>query len=81
MEQWQLAALQCRIIGAGKERRRHGKGECLGGLEIGDELKICRLFDRYIAGIHPTQNLIHIVPRAPEQIGIAWSTTGGGIGV
>ena len=43
--------------------------ERLGGLEVDDQIEFGRLLDRKVGGFRPTQNLVDVVPGAPEQIG------------
>ena len=46
----------------------NNKPECLGGLEIDDEIEFGRLLDRDVGGLRPAQNLIDQLGGAPKQI-------------
>jgi hypothetical protein len=47
---------------------RNSKPERLGGLEIDDDIELCRLLDRDVGGLRPAQNLIDQLGGAPKQI-------------
>src|SRR5215470_13776081 len=62
------AALFDDLIRPLQERRRDGEAEGLGGLEIDDELEFCRLLDREVCRLCPTQDLRHIGSGASIEI-------------
>jgi len=50
------------LVGAGKQRRRHGDPEVFGGLQVDKELEPRRLLDREISGLGTLQNFINVNP-------------------
>ena len=54
-----MAWLFDHLVGTKQERLGDRQPERLGGREIDDEIKFCRLLDRDIAGFRPAQNLVH----------------------
>src|SRR5439155_27187693 len=49
-------------------RLRNRQPDLLGGLEVDDQLELCRLLHRQIGGLSAFQNLVHIRSRAPVQV-------------
>ena len=45
------------LVGAGKQRLRHGQAECFCGLEVDHQLEFCRLLDRQFGGLGTLQDL------------------------
>src|ERR1019366_9359214 len=56
------------LVSADEQRWRHGQAEYLGGSEIYDELKLCRLFDRQISRICTLENAIDKISCTPVQV-------------
>src|SRR6516164_2501853 len=57
------------LVGAGKQRLRHGESERLRGLEIDYKLVLRGRLHREIARLLALENAIDIVGRAPELVG------------
>ncbi len=56
------------LVGDREHPVRDGEAERLGRRQIDDEIESGRLLDWDVARLHPTQNLVDIVGRAPEQV-------------
>ncbi len=54
------------VVSHGEQRLRNAETEQLGGLEVYGQLKLGGLFDRDVAGLRPTQNLVDHFTGAPE---------------
>ena len=54
------------LIGSGKQRRRDVEPERLGRNQVDDEIEFGRLFDRDVAWLRPTQNLVDIAGGTTE---------------
>jgi hypothetical protein len=61
------------LVGAGEKRVRHIEAQRFGGREINDKFELCRLLNRYIAGLRSAQNHVDIICRASEPFRVAWS--------
>jgi hypothetical protein len=48
------------LVSAGKDCRRNGEAKGLRGLEVDEEFKFGRPFDRQIGGPFPLENLVNI---------------------
>src|SRR5262249_3065532 len=52
-------------------------GDCqsqrLGGGEVNNEIKHCRLLDRDVGGLRPSQNVVDQLGGTPEQVRDVWS--------
>src|SRR5664279_2560368 len=63
-----IASLFNHLVGAGKQRRRHGEAESLGRLEVDDELILSWLLYWKIARFLAAQNAIDIGRSLPHQV-------------
>src|SRR5262245_12296956 len=61
------------LVGAHEERLRNGEANRLGGGQVDDEFKFCRLLDRDIGGLRSTEDLVDQLGSAAEQIGYVGS--------
>src|SRR5262245_65501560 len=61
------------LVGAGEQCGRDGEAERLSGEQIADEIEFGRLLDWDVGRLGPTQNLVDITSRAPEQVREVWS--------
>src|SRR5262249_15478786 len=52
----QQRSLFDQLVGAVEQRRRHLKPKCRRGLEVDDQLELCRLLDRQIRSLLPLEN-------------------------
>jgi hypothetical protein len=48
------------LIGGHKQSLRHSESQCLSGLEIDSQVKLCGLLDREFPWLGSAQNLVHI---------------------
>jgi hypothetical protein len=64
----QEAPLFDHLLGAGQQRWRYGATECSGGRQIHDEVEFRRLLYGYVGRLGSTQDLVHVVCSAPEQV-------------
>jgi hypothetical protein len=63
------------VIGASDKRRRHGDTECLGGLEVDDQLEFGRLHHRQVGWHGAFENPTSVVADLPICIGNAGTIT------
>src|SRR5690242_20723019 len=53
------------LIRPRQERRRDRQAEGLGGLEVHDQIELCRLLDREVARLAALEDLVHVPGGAP----------------
>jgi hypothetical protein len=56
------------LVGGREQRRRHGQPERLRGLEMNDELEICRLLYRKFGRVRAFKNSVHISGGSTEDV-------------
>src|SRR5215213_9624948 len=56
------------LVGTGEEGGRDREAECTCSLEVQDQLKLCRLSYRQVAGLHPVQDLVNIACGTPKRV-------------
>src|SRR6202521_1033026 len=61
------------FVGADKNGRRYCEAKGLGGLEIDDELELCRLFNRQISWLRSPCDAVYIVSRESVHSSDIWA--------
>src|SRR5215213_7217428 len=56
------------LVGTGEEGGRHREAECTCSLEVQDQLKLCRLSYRQVAGLHAVHDLVNIACGTPKRV-------------
>src|SRR5262252_3073330 len=56
------------LVGVAEQRVWDGEAERLGGLEVDDELELCRLLDWQIGRLRTLQDLVHIACSTPVHV-------------
>ena len=56
------------LVNAEQERLRHGEAESLDGLEIDEELELCRLHARQVSRFFALEDATYIEARLPETL-------------
>jgi hypothetical protein len=54
------------LVGSGKQSRRDVEAERLGRSHVDDQIEFSRLFNRDVAWLRPTQNLVNITGGTTE---------------
>jgi len=69
-------ALFNHLVGTNQEGLRNPEAQRLGGLEVQRHAEIRRLFDRQVAGLGATQNLVHILCAAANLVDVVRAVGG-----
>src|SRR4051812_10779616 len=61
------------LVGASEQRRGHGEPEFFGRLEVNDELKLGRLFDRESRRVGTLENLVDVGRCPTVKVWVAYA--------
>ena len=68
----QIVSLFDHLVGARKQRRRHGEAERFRGYEVHHKFEFSRLLHRYFARFCSAQDLVNDFGGTAEKVRIAW---------